>query len=245
MSETFDSGFAFNVRYNSTSPTRACRGIWSTPAASSTPAITWGRVAGAPVTDTVWNAATTPPGAPPIAAGQPYTKNMQAYADLRPDRLDRLHQRVHQHDLLRWIRSPVICLAWPTRRTARISPGWRQLQAADPTWRSDTPTTIPASPAWCGRTGSGSRSSLPARTDDNIDALGVFVDDVVLRGYAGLQDLPAAHSARSDADTHANSDADAYTPAATIGTVHVRRRGVDQQSRLQSLGRRLDERLRH
>jgi hypothetical protein len=84
MSETFNSGFALNVRYNfNVSDTSV---PWHLVNASGivNQSYTWGRVTGLPIADSLWNAATNPPGTLPISAGQPYTKNMQAYAIYGP-----------------------------------------------------------------------------------------------------------------------------------------------------------------
>jgi len=142
MSETFDSHFAFNYNVNDSSAP------WHLVNASGVvdTSFTWGRVAGLPITDTLWNAATTPPGATPILAGQPYTKNMQAYAIYGPlNMTDYTSAFISMTYALDTLDGDPFGAAYSTDGTN--SPGWRQLQAAIHLWRSDTLTTIPSPPA--------------------------------------------------------------------------------------------------
>jgi hypothetical protein len=84
MSETFDSGFTFPAHYNfDVSSTSAPWHLVNASGVVDT-SHTWAPLAGAPVSETLWNAGTTPLGGTQILAGQPYTKNMQAYAIYGP-----------------------------------------------------------------------------------------------------------------------------------------------------------------
>lgn len=75
---TFDSSFQLAYLLGSTTRWYAVN-----PSGSVTD-YTWGRVAGEPITDSVWAMATNPPGLPPVAPGSFYTKNMEAYLVLGP-----------------------------------------------------------------------------------------------------------------------------------------------------------------
>ena len=71
MTQTFDSSYlpSFTIAGNGWHQI-SFSGIVDT--------FTWGRVAGVPITDSVWCAGTNPPGASPLTPGTPYTNNQQS-----------------------------------------------------------------------------------------------------------------------------------------------------------------------
>ncbi|HZY41668.1 MAG TPA: hypothetical protein VFF59_06675, partial [Anaerolineae bacterium] len=74
ISETFDSTYVTRSNFNTTDPTKwhqvNFNGLFES--------YTWGRVGGAPITDTLWSATSNVPVSPTITAGSPYTTNMNS-----------------------------------------------------------------------------------------------------------------------------------------------------------------------
>lgn len=181
MSETFDSSFVQGTRYNfNVSDTSVPWHLVNASGIVDT-SYTWGRVAGAPLTDTLWNAATNPPGSLPIAAGQPYTKNMQAYAIYGPINMaDYTSAFISVTYVMDTLDGDLFGAAYSTNGT-------------DFTWLATTSSRDPSLsnklthyypiPASIMRQNQVWIALVFTSLDrDNIDALGVYVEDIVLRG---------------------------------------------------------------
>jgi hypothetical protein len=186
MSETFDSTFVtpgrYNFNVNDTSKP------WHLVNASGVvdTSHTWAPLAGAPVTETLWNAGTTPPGGTPILAGQPYTKNMQAYAIYGPlNMTDYTSAFISVTYALDTLPGDLFGVAYSTNGTdftwLGISDG------RDPTLalKRTSYYPIPASvlreqQVWIALV-------FTSQDNDNIDALGVYVEDIVLRAKPALK----------------------------------------------------------
>jgi hypothetical protein len=192
MSETFDSNFKVDESYNfdvnnSNEP-------WHLVDDSGhvEHSYTWGRVAGLPVTDTLWNAATDPPIPPPIAAGQPYTKNMQAYAIYGPintrDYTSAFISVTYRMDVLEAtdvISDDLFGVAYSTNGTDFTWISGTSGRDPSLSLKRTTYYLIPASAmrqqhVWIALV-------FTSEDRDNIDALGAYVEDVVLRALPALK----------------------------------------------------------
>jgi hypothetical protein len=141
---------------------------------------TWGPVTGAPITDTLWNARTDPPIPPPIAAGEPYTKNMQAYAIYGPiNMLDYASAFISVTYAMDTLDGDLFGVAYSTDGTEFT---WLAATSGrDPALsmrRTDyypIPTSVRRQPqVWLALV-------FTSQDRDDIDALGIYVEDVILR----------------------------------------------------------------
>ena len=177
MSETFDSNFSYNFNVNVTDKP------WHLVNASGVvdTSHTWGRVAGAPMTDTLWNAGTFPPGGAIISAGQPYTKNMQAYAIYGPiDTTGFSTAFISVTYVMDTLKGDLFGVAYSTNGTDFFQPV--ATDGRDPslaTRRTDY-YLLPDAVRWQKQVWIALVFTSEDR--DNIDALGIYVEDVVLRG---------------------------------------------------------------
>lgn len=176
ISETFDSNFQYNFNVNDTSKP------WHLVNADglALSGHTWGRVQGLPITDTLWNAGTYPTGGVPIAAGEPYTKNMQAYAIYGPlNMLDYASAFISVTYAMDTLDGDLFGVAYSTDGTEFT---WlAAISGRDPSLsmrRTDyypIPTSVRRQPqVWLALV-------FTSQDRDDIDALGVYVEDVVLR----------------------------------------------------------------
>jgi hypothetical protein len=182
MSETFGSNFNYNfVVTNTNAP-------WHLVNASGVVDVshTWGRVAGAPITDTLWNAGTTPLGGNPISAGQPYTKNMQAYAIYGPiDTTNFASAFVSVTYALDTLDNDLFGVAFSTDGT-----NFFQMPATfgrDPSLaiRHTNYYPFPDQTRWQKHVWIA--LVFTSQNRDSIDALGVYVEDVVVRASPTLK----------------------------------------------------------
>ncbi|HTP08246.1 MAG TPA: hypothetical protein VMP08_08355 [Anaerolineae bacterium] len=181
MSETFDSGFAYNVRYNHDVSITTVPWHLVDDTGHVEHSYTWGRVDSAPMTDTLWVAKTTPPSASsPIEAGQPYTKNMQAYAIYGPiDMQDYTSAFISITYKMDTLVGDDFGVAFSTNGTDFTMPVGRSgrnpsLSATNTDYYLFPDNTRYQSHVWIALV-------FTSQDNDNIDALGVFVDEVVLR----------------------------------------------------------------
>lgn len=186
VTETFDSGFAYNVKYNFDVSDTGEPWHLVNYNGTATNSHTWGRVPGLvltdtilPITDTIWNAGTNPSGQPAITPGTPYTVNQDSMLIYGPVNLSDYGSivlsatyflDVHYEDSYGVAyslngkdfiavtnevgRDPTLS----TRRTAYYN----------------LPAVARQSSVWL--------SFYFTSTNHPIDALGVFIDEVVLRG---------------------------------------------------------------
>ncbi len=180
MSQTFDSHFVLNVSYNYNVHDTSVPWHLVNPSGVVDTSYTWGRVAGAPMTDTLWNAATTPPGGSPIAAGHPYPKNMQAYAIYGPiNMLDYTSAFISVTYAMDTLDGDLFGVAYSTNGTDFTMPVGRS--GRDPSLSIKNtdyylfPTSIMQQrQVWIALV-------FTSQNRDNINALGVFVSNIVLR----------------------------------------------------------------
>jgi hypothetical protein len=181
MSETFDSGFAYNVRYNFDVSNTSVPWHLVDDSGHVDHSFTWGRLDSAPITDTLWNAKTAPPSASaPITAGQPYTKNMQAYAIYGPinmqDYTSAFISITYKMDTL--VGDP-FGVAFSTNGTDFTLPVGRSgrdpaLLVTNTDYYLFPDNIMHQRQVWIALV-------FTSQNRDNIDALGVFVDEVVMR----------------------------------------------------------------
>ncbi len=178
MSETFNISFTQRFNYDVTDPGKPWHLVDDSGHVEHS--YTWGRVDGVPITDTLWNAATNPPGTLPISAGQPYTKNMQAYAIYGPINMtDYTSAFVSMTYALDTLDGDLFGVAYSTNGTDFT---WLAATSGrDPSlsFKHIDYYPIPApvmrqSQVWIALV-------FTSQNRDNIDALGVYVDEVVLR----------------------------------------------------------------
>ena len=186
MSETFDSNFALNTRYNfDVSNTNAPWHLVNASGIVDT-SYTWGRITGSPMTNTLWNAATNPPGKLPITAGQPYTKNMQAYAIYGPiNMLDYTSAFISMTYKLDTLDGDLFGVAFSTNGTDFT---WVAAASGRDPALTNLHTDyypLPASVAYQRQVWIA--LVFTSQNRDNIDARGVFVDDVVLRANPAIK----------------------------------------------------------
>ncbi|MFN8596982.1 MAG: hypothetical protein U0559_12470 [Anaerolineae bacterium] len=179
MSETFDSGFVKDVTYNF--DVTIAPPYWHLVNANghADTTHTWGRVTQF-MTDTLWNAGTNPSGSVQLTAGQPYTKNMQAYAIYGPiDMSDFTSAFISMTYKMDTLDGDLFGAAYSTNGT-------------DFTWLAATsgrdPSLLTNHTDYYPIPSSIMRNSqvwialvFTSLDRNNIDALGVFIDDVVLR----------------------------------------------------------------
>src|SRR5512143_439444 len=186
MSETFDSGFAVNVRYNFDVNNTNVPWHLVDDSGHVNHSYTWGRVNGAPITDTLWNAMTNPPSTSPIAAGQPYTKNMQAYAIYGPiNMLDYTSAFISITYAMDTLEGDRFGVAYSTDGTNFTWVAARSSRDPSLSNRYTDYYLIPKDVmrqqhVWIALV-------FTSQKRDNIDALGVYVDNVVLRAQPAFK----------------------------------------------------------
>jgi len=185
MSQTFDSSFVLGTSYNITvSDTSA---PWHLVNASGVvdSNYTWGPLSGAPMTGTLWNVGTQQ-GGTPIAAGQPYTKNMQAYAIYGPiDMSDYTSAFISMTYALDTLDGDLFGAAYSTDGA---NFAWLAVDSGrDPSLsvKRTSYYTLPAGAVrqkkvWIALV-------FTSQNRDNIDALGAYVNDIVLRAHPALK----------------------------------------------------------
>ncbi len=178
MSETFDSTFAQRYNFNVNDNTRPWHLVDDSGHVDHS--YTWGYVSGAPLTDTLWNAATNPPGSLPIAAGQPYTKNMQAYAIYGPINLqDYTSAFISITYAMDTLDGDLFGAAYSTNGTDFT---WLAATSGRDPSLSNRQTNYYSLPASAMRQRQVWIALVfTSQNRDSIDALGVYVDDVVMR----------------------------------------------------------------
>ncbi len=193
MSETFDSSFAQGVRYNfNVSDTSVPWHLVNASGIVDT-SFTWGRVAGAPMTNTLWNAATNPPGTLPISAGQPYTKNIQAYAIYGPiNTLDYASAFISVTYAMDTLDGDLFGAAYSTNGTDFT---WlANTSGRDPSLSLEHTDYYPIPASAMHQRQLWIALVFTSQNRDSIDALGVFVDNVVLRALPAYKVyLPITH----------------------------------------------------
>ncbi len=206
MSETFDSSFAVNVRYNYDVTNANVPWHLVDDSGHVEHSFTWGRVDSAPlsttlpVTDTLWNAKTTPPSASaPLSAGQPYTKNMQAYAIYGPlntlDYASAFVSVTYRMDVMEAtgvFSDDLFGVAYSTNGT-----DFTWISAAsgrDPSLSLKRTNYYPIPASAMHQRQVWIALVFTSQNRDDIDALGVFVDSVVLRALPAYKVyLPITH----------------------------------------------------
>ena len=177
MSETFDSTFSQRFNYNVNDTTRPWHLVNANGLALS--GHTWGRVDGPPITDTLWNAATYPTGGVPIAAGEPYTKNMQAYAVYGPINMaDYTSAFISMTYAMDTLDGDLFGVAYSTNGTDFT---WLAARSGRDPSLSVKHTDYYPIPASIMRQRVWIALVFTSLNRDNIDALGVYINDVVLR----------------------------------------------------------------
>jgi hypothetical protein len=183
MSETFDSTFTQRFNYNVNDTSKPWHLVNANGIIDSS--YTWGRVAGAPMTDTLWNAGTNSLGAPQITAGQPYTKNMQAYAIYGPlNMTDYTSAFISVTYALDTLPGDLFGVAYSTNGTdftwLAITDGRDPSLAARTSYYPIPAAVLREQQVWIALV-------FTSQDNDNIDALGVFVEDVVLRAKPAIK----------------------------------------------------------
>jgi hypothetical protein len=185
MSETFGNNFSYNFVASDTGAP------WHLVNASGVVDVshTWGRVAGAPITDTLWNAGTTPLGGNPISAGQPYTKNMQAYAIYGPidmtDYTTALISVTYAMDTMDTLGGDPFGVAYSTNGTDFTIIAATYGRDPSLALRHTSYYPLPDEARWQKHVWIA--LIFTSQNRDNIDALGVYVEDVVVRGNPALK----------------------------------------------------------
>jgi len=180
MSETFDSSFIVNVRYNFDVSNTSVPWHLVNANGGIDSSYTWGRVAGAPLPDTLWNAATNSLGAPQIIAGQPYTKNMQSYAVYGPiDLTDYTSAFISMTYALDTLDGDLFGAAYSTDGTnftwlAATSGRDPSLSIKHTNYYPIPASVLRQNQVWIAIV-------FTSQDRDNIDALGVYVEEIALR----------------------------------------------------------------
>ncbi len=186
MSETFDSSFAYNVRYNYDVSNTSVPWHLVDSSGHVENSYTWGRVDGAPITDTLWNAKTAPPGAPQLTAGQPYTSNMQSYAIYGPlNMLDYTSAFISVTYAMDTLDGDLFGVAYSTNGTDFV---WLASTAGrDPTLALQRTDYYPMPASLMRQSQVWIALVFTSQSHASIDALGVYVKDVVLRAQPAFK----------------------------------------------------------
>jgi hypothetical protein len=185
MSQTFDSSFVLTTNYNfNVNDTSA---PWHLVNANGVidANYTWGPISGVPVTGTLWNVGTQQ-GGTPIAAGQPYTKNMQAYAIYGPiDLSDYTSAFISMTYVMDTLKGDLFGVAFSTDGTNFTMP--TAIDGRDPSlsvkhtaYYIFPKEFVRRKPVWIALV-------FTSENRDTIDALGVYVYDIVLRAQPAFK----------------------------------------------------------
>jgi hypothetical protein len=186
MSQTFDSSFVLNTSYNFNVSDTSAPWHLVNPSGVVDTSYTWGPISGAPLTDTLWNAATNPPGSTGIVAGEPYTKNMQAYAIYGPINLeDYTSAFISMTYVLDTLDNDLFGVAFSTNGTDFTMPS--ATFGRDPSLSIKRTTYYVFPKEFVRQKQVWIALVFTSEDRDNIDALGVFVSDVVLRAQPAFK----------------------------------------------------------
>lgn len=184
MSETFDSSFTARFNHNVNDTSKPWHLVNANGIIDSS--YTWGRVAGVPLTDTLWNAATNSLGAPQLTAGDPYTKNMQAYAVYGPlNMTDYTSAFISITYALDTLSGDYFGAAYSTNGTDFT---WLGIaDGRDPTLANKHTSYYPIPASVLRERQVWIALVFTSQDNDNIDALGAYVEDIVLRAKPALK----------------------------------------------------------
>jgi hypothetical protein len=190
MSETFDSTFTQRFNNNVNDTTKPWHLVNANGIIDSS--YTWGRVAGVPLTDTLWNAALNSLGAPQIIAGEPYTKNMQAYAVYGPinmtDYTSAFISVTYRMDVMEAtdvISDDLFGMVYSTNGTDFT---WISATSGrDPSLSIKRTSYYPIPASVMRQQQVWIALVFTSQDRDDIDALGVYVGDVVLRAQPAFK----------------------------------------------------------
>jgi hypothetical protein len=180
MSQTFDSSFVLGTRYNfNVGNTAAPWHLVNANGVADT-THTWGPLTSAPLTYTLWNAGTWPSGGTPIAAGQPYTKNMQAYAIYNAINMtDYTTAFISVTYTMDTLDGDLFGVAYSTNGTDFT---WLATTSGrDPALSSRRTDYYPIPKDLLKQKSVWIALIFTSQNRDNIDALGVYVNDIVMR----------------------------------------------------------------